>query len=266
MREAWQHWSELRVPEIERLPASIFVRAERLPARHAFPEHRHDWNQLVHAISGVLVVAADDRWFAVPPRQAVWIPTGTPHRVGTWLGAEFRSLYVADRPRLGMPSGCRVLDVSDLLRALIVEAERLSGQTDDPGYASRVRRLTLDQLRRMPAVRFHLPWPRSPMLDALCQALYAHPADKRSIEEWGARLGASPRTLSRRFIRETGLSPRAWRHRLRLFRAIELLGAGRSVTATALELGYASTSAFSYMFRSEMAVSPGIWSRHEAVS
>ena len=34
------------------------------------------------------------------------------------------------------------------------------------------------------------------------------------------------------------------------------LGAGRSVTDIALELGYASTSAFTYMFRQEMGCSP----------
>jgi AraC-like DNA-binding protein len=66
----------------------------------------------------------------------------------------------------------------------------------------------------------------------------------------------SARTLARRFDEEVGMSMRAWRRRLRLFKAIELLGGGLSITQIALELGYGSTSAFTYAFRSEMGRSP----------
>jgi AraC-like DNA-binding protein len=66
----------------------------------------------------------------------------------------------------------------------------------------------------------------------------------------------SARSLAPRFDNEVGMSMRAWRRRLRLFKAIELLGGGLSVTQIALELGYSSTSAFTYAFRSEMGHSP----------
>jgi len=66
----------------------------------------------------------------------------------------------------------------------------------------------------------------------------------------------SGRTLARRFEREMGVNMRVWRRRLRLFKAIELLASGMSVTQTALELGYASTSAFTYTFRVDMGCSP----------
>lgn len=52
------------------------------------------------------------------------------------------------------------------------------------------------------------------------------------------------------------MSPRTWRCAMRLFRAVELLGSGASVTETALALGYASTSAFIYMIRSRTGQSP----------
>jgi AraC-like DNA-binding protein len=54
---------------------------------------------------------------------------------------------------------------------------------------------------------------------------------------------------------------RAWCRRLRLFKAIELLGGGLSVTQTALEFGYSSPSAFTYAFRSEMGHSPQVHRR-----
>ena len=78
---------------------------------------------------------------------------------------------------------------------------------------------------------------------------------------WANRLGASTRTLARHFERETGMTLRAWRTRLRLLRAIEWLAQGRSPTVIAHELGYASASAFNYMFRVEMGISPLQWRR-----
>lgn len=66
----------------------------------------------------------------------------------------------------------------------------------------------------------------------------------------------SPRTLTRHFENEVGMSLRDRRQRLRLFKAIELLGRELPITEIALRLGYSSASAFIFMFRSEMSISP----------
>jgi AraC-like DNA-binding protein len=232
------------------------VRAESMPARHYFPEHAHAWNQLVHAISGVLTVTVEGSCFAISPEQAVWVPTGTRHRVGSLLGSEFRSLWIAKDAGAGVAGACTVFRVSPLLRALIIEAAEVQGREDASGYPERVTALILDQLRRAEPLSAALPWPRRGILLRLCETLYADPGDTRGVEEWGAILGMSGRTLARRFDEEVGMSMRAWRRRLRLFKAIELLGGGLSVTQIALELGYSSTSAFTYAFRAEMGRGP----------
>lgn len=54
------------------------------------------------------------------------------------------------------------------------------------------------------------------------------------------------------------------RRRLRLFKAIELLGGGLGVTQAAMELGYGSASAFVYAFRTEMGCSPQAYMRGHA--
>ena len=249
-------WEALSLPFDLGPPRPMIVRVQSIPARHHFPEHAHEWNQLVHAISGVLTVTVEGSCFAIPPEQAVWLPTGTPHRVGSLLGAEFRSLWVADDAAAGVAKASTVFLVSPLLRALIIEAADIQGREDSGGYADRVTALILDQLRRAEPLPAALPWPRRGVLLTLCEALYADPSHPRGIEEWGATLGMSGRTLARRFDEEVGMSMRAWRRRLRLFKAIELLGGGLSVTQIALELGYSSTSAFTYAFRSEMGHSP----------
>ncbi len=249
-------WQSVAVPELATLPRAVVVRAESLPPAHGFPEHTHAWHQLVYAISGVLVVAAANRWFVVPPEQAVWIPTGMAHRAGSHFGAEFRSLYVSQQAGQTMPATCTVLDVSPFLRALIVEAADMEARQEDDAYTGLVHGLILAQLQRMPVRRFCLPWPRDRMLQQICETLHAAPNDPRGPEEWATQLGSSARTLARRFERELGMGLREWRRRLRLLKAVEMLENGLSVTETALELGYASTSAFTYMFRREMGHSP----------
>ncbi|WP_211859913.1 AraC family transcriptional regulator [Neoroseomonas soli] len=232
------------------------VRAQSIPPRHYFPEHAHAWHQVVYAISGVLTVAVEGQSFVISPEQAVWLPTGLRHRVGSLLGAEFRSLWIADEAGEGLPASPTVFGVPPLLQALIIEAAEIEGQDDGDGYAGRVTTLILDQLRRARPLPGALPWPRDGSLVELCQTLYADPADPRGPEEWGRDLGMSGRTLARRFEAELGMSLRSWRRRLRMFKAIELLGGGLSVTQTAMELGYGSTSAFVYAFRTDMGRSP----------
>lgn len=255
-------WKTVDAPKGLGSPKPLIVRVQSLPARSSFAEHSHTWNQLVYAISGALTVNADGRSVVISPEQAVWLPTGTRHSVGSLMGAEFRSLWIAGDASRGMTSGTTVVQVSPLLRALIVEAA--SFRKGDRNYAARVTALILDQLRRAPPIAGALPWPTHPALLALCETLYADPANPRHSARWGQEIGMSPRTLTRRFESEIGMSLRTWRQRLRLFKAIELLGSDLPITEIALRLGYSSASAFVFMFRAEMSVSPLRYRRNQA--
>lgn len=254
-------WETIVAPPGLQAPRPLTVRAQSIPARHYFPEHAHAWHQVVYATSGVLTVSVDGQSLVISPEQAVWLPTGLRHRVGSLFGAEFRSLWIADEAGQGLPGIPTVFGVSPLLQALIVEAAAIEGEPDADGYAGRVAALILDQLRRAAPLPGALPWPRSHALLALCEALYADPAAARSPGDWARELGMSERTLARRFEAELGMSLRSWRRRLRLFKAIELLGGGHGVTQAALALGYGSTSAFVYAFRAEMGRSPQAYMR-----
>lgn len=254
-------WETIAAPPGVMPPEPMTVRAQSILPRHYFAEHTHAWHQMAYAISGVLTVAVEGQSLVISPEQAVWLPTGLRHRVGSLLGAEFRSLWIADEVGRNLPASPTVFGVSPLLRALIVEAAGIEGQADPDGYSRRVTDLILDQLRRAPPLAGALPWPRNASLGKLCEALYADPGDPRSPENWGRELGMSGRTLARRFEAEMGMSLRSWKRRLRLFKSIELMGGGLSVTQTALELGYSSTSAFVYAFRTDMGCSPQAYMR-----
>ena len=254
-------WNIVRAPADAKPPDPITMRAQTIPARSYFPDHKHDWGQLVYAISGVLAVGTAGQSLVISPEQAVWIPNGVVHRVGSLLGAEFRSLWIVDEAIAILPRQPTVYGVGPLLKALITEAMELSGSIKRDEYTDRVTQLILDQLSRATPIAAALPWPRSKTLTRICEALYANPADSSSSDEWARELAISPRTLTRRFEDEMGMSLRSWRRHMRIFKAIELLGGGMDVTRVAMDLGYGSSSAFIYAFRTAMGVTPQVYMR-----
>jgi AraC-like DNA-binding protein len=102
-----------------------------------------------------------------------------------------------------------------------------------------------------------LPRPTDARLVRIADALANDLADNRGLEAWAEWGGVSSRTLSRRFVAETGLSFAQWRQQARLMRALERVADGVPVTTIALELGYDNVSAFIDMFRRATGTTPG---------
>jgi AraC-like DNA-binding protein len=235
--------------------------ARDYPAGHAIAPARHVRAQLIYASRGVMTVNAPQGAWVLPPQRAVWVPAGTPHWTVTASALSMRTLYIDRAAVPGLPAACRVVTVSPLLRELIGAVTRLPARYDEAGPAGRLVAVLLDEIRTLPVAPLHLPLPRDPRLAAIAEALRAAPGDNRTLAAWGARVGASSRTLARRFLAETGLTFRAWRQQVRLLAALERLAAGEPVTAVALELGYESPSAFAAMFRRALGTSPGRYFR-----
>jgi AraC-like DNA-binding protein len=123
--------------------------------------------------------------------------------------------------------------------------------------------LILEELRRAATVPLRIAMPRDRRLLALCRALLAHPENDDNLDIWAERVSASSRTLSRLFQRETGLSFVAWRQQARLAEALSRLALGQPIAVVARQLGYASASAFTAMFRRSLGATPKIYlARH----
>ena len=84
-----------------------------------------------------------------------------------------------------------------------------------------------------------------------------NPGDNRTLEQWGKSVGATERTLARRFRFETGMSFRQWRQQMRILESLKRLGQEEQVSTVALELGYNSPSAFIAMFKKALGKTPG---------
>jgi len=249
--------AERSVPHLERLPRPLYARNESLTRQTGTPRHSHTWVQLTYAIQGVLHVRTAVGSFVAPPQRAIWIPAGLEHEVLSSPNTEMRSLYL-DTASTDSPGGnCRVLGVDALTRELIRSFCELPVEYDETGPDGRLAQVLLDRLRTAPEVYLSLPLPSDPRLRTLCAMLQGKPDDDRPLAAWGESLGVSEKTLSRLFLRDTGLTFRAWRQRLRLLGALTPLEQGQRVTDVALLCGYESTSAFIAAFRQQFGATPG---------
>ena len=93
-------------------------------------------------------------------------------------------------------------------------------------------------------------------LEAVLAGLHANPADDRSLAAFARSASTSPRTLSRLFITETGLSFDRWRTGIRMWAALPLLADGEPVARVAHLVGYATASAFLAAFRRTVGMPP----------
>ena len=98
--------------------------------------------------------------------------------------------------------------------------------------------------------------PQDKRISGLAQAAIDDPGSIASIDEWFIGASASRKTIERLFITETGMPPSRWLRQIRILHAVSQLAAGKKISSVALDLGYQSPSAFTYMFRSAIGLSP----------
>ena len=115
----------------------------------------------------------------------------------------------------------------------------------------------LDQLATLPVEPLQLPMPADPRARRAAEELRADPGGRRALARVSRLAGASQRTLERLFLEETAMTLGRWRRRMRLVEALRLLAAGEPVTRVALDVGYATPSAFIEAFRRELGRTPG---------
>lgn len=193
------------------------------------PRHFHDCAQLIHTLSGVVRVETDLGHWIVPPGRGVWMPAGVGHALQITGQVAARTLFIDPLARADLPATCQVVQVSPLLRELIVAALALP-ETYRPGSrAERIYELLLDEIRVMDVLPFCLPEPQSPALARLCRCIQAEPAARWTLEHAASQINVSSRTLARRFYQQTGLQFSDWVRRARLMSALTRLAAGDSV-------------------------------------
>jgi AraC-like DNA-binding protein len=218
--------------------------------------HHHDWHQLIYASAGVLNVWTERGSWIVPPHWAVWVPARVAHTIRFGGESALRTLYLRPGWADGLPADCTAVTISPLLRELILRAVA-TGMLDERDLVERaLATLIVDEFRQSRAPPFSLPQPTSPAVREAVALLADGTAGALSAGALAHAVGLGRRTLERRFLAETGMSPDRWRRQARLLGAVERLAGGRAVKAVAADAGYASPSAFVAAFRKQFGVTP----------
>ena len=235
--------------DYQQVPRPVAAMAKSFPDGSLIGRHHHARAQLLHAVSGVMTIETDTGAWLVPPDQALWIPAGVAHQIRVAGQLEMRTLYIHGDASAHLPAECHVLAVTPLLRELVVRATQLPVLYDEAGPAGAVMQLILAEIGNSRSLPLHLPLPRDRRLLKLCKLVTDDLSASQPREYYAARVGISCRSLTRLFHLQTGMGFLQWRQKARLLAALQRLGAGESVTAVALGLGYRSPSAFTAMFR-----------------
>jgi AraC-like DNA-binding protein len=223
---------------------------------HAIPVHFHPEDQLIFATQGVMTLRTGQGTWVVPPMRAVWIPAKTPHSVTMSGKVSMRTLYFLPRLVKGLPNKCFVMNVTPLLRELILHACTFKRLNRKAPLQKRILEILLDQLQSVDSIPLQLPHPGDARALRVVQALLANPGEPKTLQTLCKDCGASKRTIERVFLAETKMTFGKWRQQLRLLHALQLLASGEKVTGAALDSGYCSTSAFISMFKKQLGATP----------
>ncbi len=226
------------------------------PAGTTIDWHTHDVGQLIYAVTGTVNVRAIDRTALLPPTMALWVPAGVEHRLDFRGAGKMRTLYVRADVSATLAVECHVLNVTPLLRELILTITDRRFEVSAPDWNDQVTRLTLMTLRLASRTPLSLPVPADFRLRDMINWAMRDVTEVNSVSEWAKSANASRKTVERLFKAETGMAPSIWLRQIKLMHAVALLGDGVAVNAVASQLGYSTPSAFTYRFRSSLGMLP----------
>lgn len=263
---------QIYAPTAER---PLRAKLRHLAADTRVDPHSHPWAQVAMSGKGVIRMTAGHSTYLVPPQRALWIPPGIEHVVTVVEDADLHTLYVhqdathigplrsrdeAGSGRQGPDAGawhqCRVLEVSSLLRELVLHLPLEPGGSLSTERERCVGLLVLDELAHARPVRLGVDLPQDKRLRALCETVLENPARWATLDEIARHAGASARTIARLFRSELDTTFVQWRQQVLLARALSMAARKLPMSTIASELGYASASAFSAMVRKSVGMPP----------
>ena len=218
--------------------------------------HSHDFGQLISAASGSMYVGTPGQVLLLSPAMAIWIPPDVEHWMQYGANNEMRYVDVRGDEAKTIGVACRIMAMTPLLNVLISETmpENETGRARDHNQALHI--LLRHELVAAPDVPLSIAMPQDHRIRRFAEAALHDPGVIDSVETWLADAPASRKTIERLFAAETGMPPSRWLRHARVLHAISRLAAGEKVSSVAFDMGYASSSAFSYMFRQTLGRSP----------
>ncbi|PHM65975.1 putative transcriptional regulator [Xenorhabdus stockiae] len=214
--------------------------------------HQHGMGQLLFTQRGCIKITLASQISILPPTRVAWIPPKTRHRAEMRGSIGYRSIYLNVSEVQCLPEQCAILEATPLLQAVLERIAISPFDTDwEQGKNANLLAVFLDEICESQREPTLLPLPSDRRFASL-----SFEQLPPSLQVLATYIGASEKTITRIFKRETGMNYQQWRQQWRLVKAIELLAQGKTLSYVAQELGFTSDSAFVTFFRKIMGRPP----------
>ncbi len=234
----------------------VLVKTIDMPKGYIDALHQHTWHQIIFPIKGLLQTQTEHYQHLVPHTSALFVPAGVQHEsialsntifVGIYLNPEFGATY---EPQV------RTIALTPFLNELLQEIRRqCEGETSHEEVLHLLAVLH-DQILKSNVQTFQLLLPQDRRLKLIFEALTDKPALDWSLKQWGEKVGASERTLSRLFAKEFNTSFQLWRQQIRLIYSLSLLDEELSIQSIADKVGYQNDSSYIKAFKAYFDMTP----------
>lgn len=239
--------------------------------------HHHEYSELLISLWGTHLYGVDGKAIKLAPGAAILIPRTIPHDatyskyhaecLDLWLhflphGA-VHSNFLYHHPKSGWVSE-PIPSLTTTLQEEFRKAGCLLNQRYDSFAWGKIRHYLSYLLFEvfdffMEADLDNQPSnDRSVITEVKCYAMQ-HLTDRLTLADLAKAAGYSPFHFHRIFLEAEGMTPRAFVEAHRLKNACRLLKAGQSVTSSALDSGFSSSSQFNQVFKKQFQLSPMQW-------
>jgi AraC-type DNA-binding domain-containing proteins len=226
---------------------------------HDSGRHSHLRHQLLFSAAGSITIELEETLCLLPPRRAAWIPAGTVHRAIMRGVMAYRSLYFSPTPQLSaLP--LQVVEVNPLFFEVI---ERIAFWPWGMSQAQQASLITVfsEEIQAARSENWTLRFPTDHRLSLWLDRVRMGELPPR-LGQLAEQTGACERTISRIFIRDTGMNYQSWRQQWRLLKSMEMLSDGGQISQVAQQLEFVSDSAFITFFRQHTGTTPTRYSQN----
>ena len=237
---------------------AILIKVETLnhSQAHETPWHCHDVGQLYWLQRGLVIIETDEAQWPITPGSVGWLPKKNHHKASVLASAQGVILHITDYHDVSFPQEAGIYSMNDFLSSLVKRSTCLDGAHYSSDYLTHFIALLGYELKTLKELPLGLPLPSDRRARNIADELLKAPANNLSQEQLAKQWGLSVRTLSRIFIKQTGLTFSQWRQQAKVIVSLKWLLQGLAISEVAERSGYSNVSAYIKVFSQRFGKTP----------